>query len=151
MQKGGVFYGKHSFVTSSSYKILLMYSANRFCMALTHYSANRFCMALTHYSTNRFCMYGSYSLLYQQILYGSYFMIESKQHQHILFSKLDLIELINKNQMSDTDSGEPLVFIHVFFVFILQQASQIEGDLRSKSQAYNNLKGNLQNLERKAT
>jgi len=29
--------------------------------------------------------------------------------------------------------------------------SQIEGDLRSKSQAYNNLKGNLQSLERKAT
>lgn len=32
-----------------------------------------------------------------------------------------------------------------------KQVSQIEADLRTKSQAYNNLKGNLQNLERKAT
>lgn len=32
-----------------------------------------------------------------------------------------------------------------------KQVSQIETDLRTKSQAYNNLKGNLQNLERKAT
>lgn len=32
-----------------------------------------------------------------------------------------------------------------------KQVSQIEADLRVKSQAYNNLKGNLQNLERKAT
>jgi len=32
-----------------------------------------------------------------------------------------------------------------------KQASQIEQDLRSKSQSYNSLKGNLQNLERKAT
>lgn len=32
-----------------------------------------------------------------------------------------------------------------------KQVSQIETDLRTKSQAYNSLKGNLQNLERKAT
>lgn len=32
-----------------------------------------------------------------------------------------------------------------------KQVSQIEADLRTKSSAYNNLKGNLQNLERKAT
>lgn len=34
---------------------------------------------------------------------------------------------------------------------ISKQVSQIEADLRSKSTAYNNIKGNLQNLERKAT
>ncbi|KAL5007516.1 hypothetical protein ScPMuIL_016322 [Solemya velum] len=34
---------------------------------------------------------------------------------------------------------------------ISKQVSQIETDLRSKAQTYNNLKGNLQNLERKAT
>ncbi|WAR01761.1 VATC-like protein [Mya arenaria] len=34
---------------------------------------------------------------------------------------------------------------------ISKQVSQIESDLRVKSTAYNNLKGNLQNLERKAT
>ncbi|XP_025085754.1 V-type proton ATPase subunit C 1-A-like [Pomacea canaliculata] len=32
-----------------------------------------------------------------------------------------------------------------------KQVSQIEADLKNKSSAYNNLKGNLQNLERKAT
>ncbi|KAL3842041.1 hypothetical protein ACJMK2_020106 [Sinanodonta woodiana] len=32
-----------------------------------------------------------------------------------------------------------------------KQVSQIESDLKTKAQAYNNLKGNLQNLERKAT
>ncbi|XP_069133465.1 V-type proton ATPase subunit C 1-A-like [Argopecten irradians] len=32
-----------------------------------------------------------------------------------------------------------------------KQVSQIEGDLKSKANAYNNLKGSLQNLERKAT
>ncbi|KAK3594055.1 hypothetical protein CHS0354_040817 [Potamilus streckersoni] len=32
-----------------------------------------------------------------------------------------------------------------------KQVSQIETDLKTKAQAYNNLKGNLQNLERKAT
>lgn len=34
---------------------------------------------------------------------------------------------------------------------ISKQVSQIEADLRQKSSAYNSLKGNLQNLERKAT
>eukprot|EP00918_Siedleckia_nematoides_P097955 GHVU01214546.1.p1 GENE.GHVU01214546.1~~GHVU01214546.1.p1 ORF type:complete len:386 (-),score=48.40 GHVU01214546.1:1514-2671(-) len=33
---------------------------------------------------------------------------------------------------------------------IAKQVSQIDNDLKTKSQAYNNLKGNLQNLERKA-
>jgi len=35
--------------------------------------------------------------------------------------------------------------------FLLQQVTQIDSDLKVKSQAYNSLKGNLQNLERKAT
>ena len=35
--------------------------------------------------------------------------------------------------------------------FVLQQVTQIDADLKIKSQAYNSLKGNLQNLERKAT
>jgi len=35
--------------------------------------------------------------------------------------------------------------------FRLQQVTQIDADLKVKSQAYNSLKGNLQNLERKAT
>lgn len=35
--------------------------------------------------------------------------------------------------------------------FLFQHVSQIEADLRLKSTAYNSLKGNLQNLERKAT
>ncbi|OWF36718.1 V-type proton ATPase subunit C 1-A [Mizuhopecten yessoensis] len=34
---------------------------------------------------------------------------------------------------------------------VSKQVSQIEGDLKSKASAYNNLKGSLQNLERKAT
>jgi len=33
----------------------------------------------------------------------------------------------------------------------LQQVTQIDADLKVKSQSYNSLKGNLQNLERKAT
>ena len=34
---------------------------------------------------------------------------------------------------------------------ISKQMSQIEGDLKNKATAYNSIKGNLQNLERKAT
>lgn len=34
---------------------------------------------------------------------------------------------------------------------ISKQIGQIDGDLKTKSQAYNNLKGNLQNLEKKKT
>lgn len=34
---------------------------------------------------------------------------------------------------------------------IAKQATQLDADLKTKSQAYNNLKGNLQNLERKQT
>ncbi|XP_033751589.1 V-type proton ATPase subunit C 1-A-like [Pecten maximus] len=34
---------------------------------------------------------------------------------------------------------------------VSKQVSQIEGDLKSKASSYNNLKGSLQNLERKAT
>lgn len=34
---------------------------------------------------------------------------------------------------------------------ISQQVSQIEGDLKSKAQLYNNLKTNLTNMERKQT
>jgi len=39
----------------------------------------------------------------------------------------------------------------LFLPFLLQQVTQIDADLKVKSQAYNSLKGNLQNLERKAT
>jgi len=39
----------------------------------------------------------------------------------------------------------------VLYLFVLQQVTQIDADLKVKSQAYNSLKGNLQNLERKAT
>jgi len=39
----------------------------------------------------------------------------------------------------------------VLWHFVLQQVTQIDADLKVKSQAYNSLKGNLQNLERKAT
>lgn len=43
------------------------------------------------------------------------------------------------------------IFCHVFFVFVffLQQVTQIDNDLKTRASAYNNLKGNLQNLERK--
>jgi len=34
---------------------------------------------------------------------------------------------------------------------ISKVVSQVDADLRTKSQAYNNLKSNLQNMERKAT
>lgn len=34
---------------------------------------------------------------------------------------------------------------------ISQQATQIEGDLKTKAQTYNNLKTNLANMERKQT
>lgn len=34
---------------------------------------------------------------------------------------------------------------------ISKQVGQIDADLKTKSQAYNNLKGNLQNLEKKQT
>ena len=34
---------------------------------------------------------------------------------------------------------------------ILQQVTQIDNDLKAKASAYNNLKGNLQSLERRAT
>jgi V-type H+-transporting ATPase subunit C len=34
---------------------------------------------------------------------------------------------------------------------VSKQIGQIEGDLKTKSAAYNNLKGNLQNLEKKQT
>ena len=39
----------------------------------------------------------------------------------------------------------------IFFVFCLQQVTQIDNDLKAKANAYNNLKGNLQSLERRAT
>ena len=41
------------------------------------------------------------------------------------------------------------LFLHV--VFCLQQVSQMDADLKTKSHSYNSLKGNLQTLERKAT
>lgn len=42
-------------------------------------------------------------------------------------------------------------FYFLIFVFVLfhQQATQIDNDLKARASAYNNLKGNLQNLERK--
>lgn len=36
-----------------------------------------------------------------------------------------------------------------YFLFFLQQVTQIDNDLKTRASAYNNLKGNLQNLERK--
>ena len=36
-------------------------------------------------------------------------------------------------------------------ITIFQQVTQIDNDLKAKSSAYNNLKGNLISLERKAT
>lgn len=35
------------------------------------------------------------------------------------------------------------------FSHCLQQVTQIDNDLKTRASAYNNLKGNLQNLERK--
>lgn len=37
----------------------------------------------------------------------------------------------------------------LFLFFFLQQVTQIDNDLKTRASAYNNLKGNLQNLERK--
>lgn len=38
---------------------------------------------------------------------------------------------------------------NVPFLFIFKGVNQIDNDLKSRASAYNNLKGNLQNLERK--
>jgi V-ATPase subunit C len=40
--------------------------------------------------------------------------------------------------------------LHWIVVFCLKQVTQIDTDLKSKSQAYNTVRGNLQNIERKA-
>ena len=57
----------------------------------------------------------------------------------------------------------PFYMIKIYFVYfhavsdwdvkfsILQQVTQIDNDLKAKASAYNNLKGNLQSLERRAT
>ena len=37
----------------------------------------------------------------------------------------------------------------LFLFFSLKVVTQIDNDLKSRASAYNNLKGNLQNLERK--
>ncbi|NXD06577.1 VATC1 ATPase, partial [Nothocercus nigrocapillus] len=48
------------------------------------------------------------------------------------------------------NGGKVLIaFFRHLFPFILQGVNQIDNDLKARASAYNNLKGNLQNLERK--
>lgn len=43
-------------------------------------------------------------------------------------------------------------YFDLFYIALwFQQVTQIDNDLKSKAQAYNNLKGSLQSLERKST
>jgi len=42
-----------------------------------------------------------------------------------------------------------LIYAHLYLC--AQQVTQIDNDLKNKSQAYNGVRGNLQNLERKST
>ncbi|KFV20198.1 V-type proton ATPase subunit C 1, partial [Tauraco erythrolophus] len=51
------------------------------------------------------------------------------------------IEKLFKNYSSSSDT--------VSFLFIFKGVNQIDNDLKARASAYNNLKGNLQNLERK--
>lgn len=41
--------------------------------------------------------------------------------------------------------------VRILSLLFFQQMTQIDTDLKSKAQAYNNLKGNLQAMERKQT
>lgn len=45
--------------------------------------------------------------------------------------------------------GNRKLYTDKSLLFVFQQATQIDNDLKARASAYNNLKGNLQNLERK--
>ena len=73
-----------------------------------------------------------------------------KLQENLLANGVDLVTYLTKFQW-DLAKYPIKQSLKNIAEIIGKQASQIEGDLRTKSQAYNNLKGNLQNLERKAT
>lgn len=50
---------------------------------------------------------------------------------------------------SSTELLQNYVFTFMTPFYWLQQVTQIDNDLKTRASAYNNLKGNLQNLERK--
>ncbi|NXA45460.1 VATC1 ATPase, partial [Nothocercus julius] len=61
----------------------------------------------------------------------------------------DSKDKVQENLLANGGKFETLSDYFLVFPFILQGVNQIDNDLKARASAYNNLKGNLQNLERK--